>query len=264
MAASPVTKSLKPQPYYACLMPQHLNDDKYCQFCLASCCIYPGWCILQQKVLNRMRIHIKPQSGLDPNNTPLPKSTCSDCCCHPLFLGLAFCCVGLAINRAHIRTAIDKTAEPHFPLDVCLFVFCGYCVMTRDLAVAFPGEDRSGTNYESTKCSCINPKYFCHVSNCLACCCLALLPFPCYCCIQAYVTSQANSDNSFWGAFLRPICCCCFGFALNRDKINKARGHQRYFCFDCLRYACPLVCCCSIMQEYLEGRNKVFEVLNAQ
>jgi len=210
-----------------------------------------------------MRISIQEantpsQRGLVPNDKPLPKCACWQLCCNPLCLGLAFCCIGLAINRAYIRTRIDETAAPRFPLDMCLFMLCGYCVMTRDLAVAFPGQDRSGTEYSSKRYSCLCPEYFCHFSNCLVCCFLAVLPFPCYCCLQAYVTHNANEHYSFLKACLRPIFCCCFGFALNRAKISQERNHKRYFCYDCLVYAFPLCCCCSIMQEYLEDRNRIY------
>lgn len=247
--------------FCACMKARNLNDPVYLKWCLGAFCIYPCWCYIQYKVMKKLEIKDKvadtSSEGLVSTATPRPSTKCCqcicNCICHPLMRSLMCCCLGLAINRSYIRIYQEK--QELYPLDCCLFLFCGYCVITQDIELAYPGQPRDGTPYKTNGLSCIKPSYFCKFANFLVCLGLCLMPVPCYCLVQACTVAHLGKGNSFTCACIRPIFLCCFGFALNRDKISAGRGHHRYFCYDCILYSCPFSCCCLIMQEYLEGRN---------
>lgn len=158
------------------------------------------------------------------------------------------------MNRAFFR--IYQNKKERFPLDMCSYLLCGYCMMTQDLELAYPGRPRGGTPYETNLCSWMLPRFWCKCNNFLVCCTLCLMPIPCYCVVQAWSVYHLNNSDSSLVACCRPALCCCFGFAINRDKISEVRKHHRYFCYDCLLHSCPLSCFCMIMQEFLEGRDK--------
>lgn len=73
---------------------------------------------------------------------------------------------------------IYQNQKERYPLDVCLFLFCGFCIMPQDIELAFPGHPRDGTPYASTRLSCLNPDYCCKFSNCLVCLSLCCMPIP--------------------------------------------------------------------------------------
>lgn len=160
----------------ACLKSKNLNDPAYLKWCLGALCISPGWCYIQYAIMKKLKIR-------DEVATKSPKGFVPGCAAKPCAITFSANCTKCAILLLwtcdqSFLFRIYQNQKERYPLDVCLFLFSGFCIMPQDIELAFPGHPKDGTPYASTRLSCLNPDYCCKFSNCLVSLSLCCMPIP--------------------------------------------------------------------------------------
>ena len=250
-------------PCWPVLSSDNLEDPRYRGYCFRYVIPFPYWCMIQHEMMRELHTDqlrpINTQRGFATGQHEVPEVFCCpglNWCCLPSVVPYLTCCVGLAMNRSAMREATG--IKPDFLMDLIMYTCCGCLLMMRDTALVSPPTPRAGSDFETDWDSCAQTKYYNQPCNFLTCVWVVCCPFPAYCCVQAWTTALAeqaeNRCGEFVAAWMRAMCCACYGCALNRRKIRKARGHSEYFCTDLIRFGVG-GCACLVMQEFLEKRD---------